>query len=165
MKARHGSRTSQSAPRRAIAHARHAPHRNPNDSVARVGVARDRFTALQRGTPACHSQFFKYSIVNGNTLPASCSQRGTMKLIVLSIGLLALVLGARAAHAERWDSTGWVKLGAREVNGRVDQHCFKEGQRTRAIDLPGDDRVIKFVGLRYRDLPGGGRAKAQVWAK
>jgi hypothetical protein len=71
-----------------------------------------------------------------------------MKLIVLSIGLLALVLGARAAHAERWDSNGWVMLGAREVNGQLDKHFFKEGQRTRVIDLPG-----------------GGRAKLQVWAK
>jgi hypothetical protein len=42
---------------------------------------------------------------------------------------------------------------------------FREDTRTRAIDLPGDDRVIKWIEFRYRNLPGGGRAKVQVWAK
>jgi len=42
---------------------------------------------------------------------------------------------------------------------------FRENTRTRAIDLPGDDRVIKNIEFRYRNLPGGGRAKVQVWAK
>lgn len=132
-----------------------------------------------------------------------------MKLIILSVALATLVVGAGAARAERWDSTGWVKLGEREVNGRVDhdrievgryegkfskltlyvenseielldfeitfgnnervrpgvKHFFKEGQRTRVIDFPGDERVIQFIDLRYRNLPGGGRAKVQVWAK
>jgi hypothetical protein len=58
-----------------------------------------------------------------------------MKLIALFAALGAVVAGAGTAHAQRWDSTGWVKLGEREVNGRVDH------------------------------LPGGGRAKVQVWAK
>jgi len=44
-------------------------------------------------------------------------------------------------------------------------HFFKEGQRTRLIDFPGDERVIKFIDFKYRNLPGGGRAKVQVWAK
>jgi len=67
-----------------------------------------------------------------------------MKLSFL-IGVFAAVGAAAAAqgtaHAEKWDSTGWGKLGEREVNGRVDH-----------------DRM-------YRNLPGGGRAKVQVWAK
>ncbi len=42
---------------------------------------------------------------------------------------------------------------------------FREGQRTRVIDFPGDERVIKFIDFRYRNLPGGGHAKVQVWAK
>jgi hypothetical protein len=33
------------------------------------------------------------------------------------------------------------------------------------IDFPGDERVIKFVDFKYRNLPGGGKAKVQVWAK
>jgi len=130
-----------------------------------------------------------------------------MKLIILSTALVALVIGAGAARAERWDSKGWVKLGEREVNGRVDhdrievgryegkftkltlyversdlelldfeitfgnkerfhpevRHVFREGSRTRVIDLPGDERVIKSIDLRYKNLPGGGRARVEVW--
>lgn len=44
-------------------------------------------------------------------------------------------------------------------------HVFREGQRTRVLDLPGDDRVIRYVDLKYRNVPGGGRAKVQVWAR
>ena len=44
-------------------------------------------------------------------------------------------------------------------------HYFKEGARTRVIDFPGDERVIKFIDFKYRNLPGGGAAKVQVWAK
>lgn len=42
---------------------------------------------------------------------------------------------------------------------------FREGTRTRVIDLPGDDRVIKWIEFKYKNLPGGGAAKVQVWAK
>ena len=42
-------------------------------------------------------------------------------------------------------------------------HYFRENQRTRVIDLPGDDRTISSIDLRYRNLPGGGRARVQVW--
>jgi hypothetical protein len=42
---------------------------------------------------------------------------------------------------------------------------FREGTRTRVIDFPGDERTIKFVDFKYGNLPGGGRAKVQVWAK
>jgi len=130
-----------------------------------------------------------------------------MKLIILSAAVLALAVGAGEARAERWDSKGWVKLGEREVNGRVDhdrievgrhdgkftkltlyvehsdlelldfeitfgnkerlhpevRHIFKEGSRTRVIDLPGDERTIKSIDLKYKNLPGGGRARVEVW--
>ncbi|MEO8549730.1 MAG: hypothetical protein ABI678_07145 [Kofleriaceae bacterium] len=45
------------------------------------------------------------------------------------------------------------------------KQIFKEEQRTRVIDFPGDERVIKNIEFRYRNLPGGGKAKVQVWAK
>ena len=45
------------------------------------------------------------------------------------------------------------------------QHFFREGQRTRAIDFPGDMREIRWIEFRYRNLPGGGSARVQVWAK
>jgi hypothetical protein len=130
-----------------------------------------------------------------------------MRLIIISAALIALVVGTGVARAERWDSKGWVKLGEREVNGRVDhdridvgrydgkftkltlyvensdlelldfeitfgnkerfhpqvQHVFREGSRTRVIDLPGDERVIKSIDLKYKNLPGGGRARVEVW--
>ena len=130
-----------------------------------------------------------------------------MKLSIMFAALVALAVGGGAAHAERWDSRGWVKLGEREVNGRVDhdridvgrydgrfskltlyvensslemldfqitfgnhekfhpavQHVFREGSRTRVIDLPGDERTISNIELKYKNLPGGGRAKVEVW--
>jgi hypothetical protein len=43
------------------------------------------------------------------------------------------------------------------------QHFFREGQRTRAIDFPGEERMIKHIDFRYRNLPGGGRARVAVY--
>ena len=43
------------------------------------------------------------------------------------------------------------------------KHYFREGQRTRVLDLPGDERTIKHIDIKYRNLPGGGRARLQVW--
>jgi hypothetical protein len=45
------------------------------------------------------------------------------------------------------------------------QQVFRENTRTRVIDLPGDDRVITWIEFSYRNLPGGGRARVQVWGK
>ena len=45
------------------------------------------------------------------------------------------------------------------------RHYFKEGQRSHVIDFPGDERRIKFVEMKYKNLAGGGAAKVQVWAK
>ena len=129
-----------------------------------------------------------------------------MKLITLvSVVLLFGFVGV--ARADRWDNKGWVKLGEREVNGKIDRDrievgkyegkftkltmyvekselelldfevtfgnnekwhpevafFFREGTRTRVIDLPGDERVIKSINLKYRNVPGGGRAKVEVW--
>ncbi|HEX7838815.1 MAG TPA: hypothetical protein VF469_15165 [Kofleriaceae bacterium] len=42
-------------------------------------------------------------------------------------------------------------------------HFFREGQRTRVIDLPPGESVIRFIDIRYRNLPGGGDARVQVW--
>jgi hypothetical protein len=45
------------------------------------------------------------------------------------------------------------------------KHVFKEGQRSRVIDLPGQDRIIKKIDLSYANIAGGGRAKVAVYAK
>jgi hypothetical protein len=127
----------------------------------------------------------------------------TFAVLVILVG----VIGGGTARAQGWDRRGWVKLGEREVNGRVDRdridvgryegrfakltmfvensdlelldfeitfgngerfhpevhHFFREGERTRVIDLPGDERTIKSINLKYKNLPGGGRAHVEVW--
>ena len=42
---------------------------------------------------------------------------------------------------------------------------FKENSLTRQIDLPGNERFIKQIDFMFSNLPGGGRAKVQVWGK
>jgi hypothetical protein len=130
-----------------------------------------------------------------------------MKTLLMTVVTVALVGLFAPARAQGWDNKGWVKLGEREVNGRVDhdkidvgkyegkftkltlfvekseielldfeitfgngerfhpevRYFFKEGSRTRVIDLPGDERVIKNINLKYKNVPGGGRAKVEVW--
>jgi hypothetical protein len=43
------------------------------------------------------------------------------------------------------------------------KHYFKEGDRTHVIDLPGDERVIQKIDVKYKNLPHGGNAKLEVW--
>jgi hypothetical protein len=132
---------------------------------------------------------------------------------MIPLAAICLAASAGAALAQprppqpTWDSRGWVPLGERTVNGRVDHdrievgryegkfskltmvvensdlelidlkivfgdrteyhpklnHVFREGQRTRAIDLPPSEAVIRFVDIQYRNLPGGGDARVQLW--
>ena len=49
-----------------------------------------------------------------------------------------------------------------EMKGAI---AFKEGTRTRPIDIPGALRKIKTVDFAYQNLPGGGRASVEVWAR
>jgi len=42
---------------------------------------------------------------------------------------------------------------------------FEKNTTSRVIDLPGDKRVIKHVTFKYGNLPGGGRAQVELWAK
>ncbi|MDX2093229.1 MAG: hypothetical protein SFX73_35630 [Kofleriaceae bacterium] len=44
-------------------------------------------------------------------------------------------------------------------------HFFKEGARTRVIDLPGKNRTIAQIEMMYANTPGGGNAKVQVYAR
>ena len=44
------------------------------------------------------------------------------------------------------------------------RQTFREDTRTRAIDLPGNKRIIRRIAFRYGNLPGGGRARVEVWA-
>jgi hypothetical protein len=40
---------------------------------------------------------------------------------------------------------------------------FEPGTTSRVIDLPGGARVIRRVEFRYGNLPGGGRARVELW--
>ena len=44
------------------------------------------------------------------------------------------------------------------------KHYFREGSRTRAIDLPNAE-IIRFIEFKYKNLPGGGKARVQVWGQ
>lgn len=43
------------------------------------------------------------------------------------------------------------------------RHVFGPDTRSTIIDLPGDRRVIRTVAFRYGNLPGGGKAQAELW--
>lgn len=45
------------------------------------------------------------------------------------------------------------------------RHVFREGSRSHAIDLPGNVRYIRRVELLYGNLPGGGRARVELWGQ
>lgn len=45
------------------------------------------------------------------------------------------------------------------------RHVFAANTRSHVIDLPGARRTIRSVEFRYGNLPGGGRAQAEVWAQ
>jgi hypothetical protein len=45
------------------------------------------------------------------------------------------------------------------------RHVFSANTRSHVIDLPGNERVIRTVEFRYGNLPGGGRAEAELWAQ
>jgi hypothetical protein len=42
---------------------------------------------------------------------------------------------------------------------------FAQGSWSRDIDLPGGDRAIRKVEFRYGNLPGGGKAQLELWAR
>lgn len=42
---------------------------------------------------------------------------------------------------------------------------FDKDTSTRLIDLPGNKRVIKSVTFKYGNLPGGGKARVELWGK
>jgi hypothetical protein len=58
-----------------------------------------------------------------------------------------------------------IKLGKGKSLTPDVRQVFNENSRSRVIDLPGDKRIIKWIEFRYRNLPGGGKARVQVWAK
>jgi len=44
------------------------------------------------------------------------------------------------------------------------RHVFGANTHSHVIDLPGSRRTIRSVEFRYGNLPGRGRAQAELWA-
>jgi len=42
---------------------------------------------------------------------------------------------------------------------------FEKDTKSRVIDLPGVKRAIKRVDFKYANLPGGGKARVELWGK
>ncbi len=42
---------------------------------------------------------------------------------------------------------------------------FARGETSRVIDFPGGQRAIRRVDFKYGNLPGGGRAQVELWAR
>lgn len=42
---------------------------------------------------------------------------------------------------------------------------FDRGTLSKVYDLPGTRRAIRRIDFRYSDLPGGGAAEVEVWAR
>ncbi len=74
-----------------------------------------------------------------------------LTLVVSDSDLKLLDMNVEFANGERWSP-------------KLNYH-FREGQRSRAIDLPGDDRQISKIELLYQNTPGGGRARVEIYAK
>ncbi len=54
-------------------------------------------------------------------------------------------------------------VSGKSFNPEVKQ-VFNEGTRTRIIDLPNTD-PMRLIEFKYKNLPGGGKARVQVWAR
>jgi hypothetical protein len=58
-----------------------------------------------------------------------------------------------------------INLGNGEKFAMPTSVIFKEGTRTAPIDIPGKLRKIRSVDFAYANLPGGGRAQVEIWAR
>jgi hypothetical protein len=86
-----------------------------------------------------------------------------------------ITVGAREGHYRRimivvensalemFDVT--VTFGDGERFSPATRHIFSANTRSHTIDLPGHERVIRTVAFSYGNLPGGGRARAELWAE
>jgi hypothetical protein len=58
-----------------------------------------------------------------------------------------------------------VTFGNRETWSPRIRAVFEQNSRSRIMDFPANRRVIDRIDVRYSNLPGGGKARIQVWAK
>lgn len=55
----------------------------------------------------------------------------------------------------------YYKSGKHHEADTISNFAFREGSRTRVINLPSE--LLQRVTFRYSNLPGGGRARIQLW--
>lgn len=74
-------------------------------------------------------------------------------------------IALRVEHSalELFDVT--VTFGDGQTFSPATRFVFAEDTASREIDLPGAVRVIRRVDFRYANLPGGGRAQLELWAR
>lgn len=82
------------------------------------------------------------------------AREGTFRRIMLSVEHSAL---------ELFDVE--VTFGDGDTFSPGTRLVFGKNSRSRVIDLPGAARVIRKVEFRYGNLPGGGRAQVELWAR
>jgi hypothetical protein len=58
-----------------------------------------------------------------------------------------------------------VRFGQGQVFTPNVKHFFREGTRSRVIDLPGDVNRVFEIELKYGNTWGGGRARVQVYGQ
>lgn len=74
-----------------------------------------------------------------------------------------LAIVVEDSDAELFDMT--VSFGNGQRFSPDVKQTYREGSRAKIIDLPGEARFINRIDFRYGGLPGGGKARVQVWAK
>lgn len=72
-------------------------------------------------------------------------------------------LEAEHSALELWDLE--VTFGDGTTFSPNTRLLFAKNSGSRVIDLPGGQRAIRKVEFRYGNLPGGGRAQLELWAK
>ena len=89
--------------------------------------------------------------------------RDTIKVGIKDGRFQKIILRAEGSDLALFDIM--VHFGNGEMFSPKTKLVFNQGARSRSIDLPGKARFITHVMFRYGNLPGGGKARIQLWAK
>ena len=86
-------------------------------------------------------------------------------IVVTAVSGTFRQIALRVEHSalELFDVT--VTFGDSQTFSPGTRFVFAEDTATREIDLPGAARVIRRVDFHYANLPGGGRAQLELWAR
>lgn len=76
---------------------------------------------------------------------------------------VSLMIGVVEGNLEMWDIK--VTFGNDESYSPEVRHEFKQGERSRQIDLPGEARVIKEVSFKYKSKLRKGKATVKLFGK